>query len=401
MSKVEEQDIFKKALDCVRCGSCRVIYTDRIKSMRFGKQCPPGTYHLIESFYPAGLMYLAVGLMREQFPYSQRAVEAVYACTLCGYCQTICEEYVETKTMPVIGALRNKAVREGVGPLPGQKACIENLKKTDNILGEPREKRVAWLKGFPGPVKFLDKGDKASTLYFPGCQYSCNPSLEDVPGATAEIFSKAGIDWGILGEQEKCCGYLALALGYPEIFERYAQENAAAFNRLGVKQIVTSCPECYSTLKLRYPEVAPLEAEVIHTTDLFYRLVEEKRLKLKESKGRVTYHDPCHLGRYCYLYEQPRKVIQSIPGIELVEMERNRMDAWCCGAGGGVSMGNREYALATARDRIEEALSTGAEALITSCPNCALILGDAGKRSKTSMPVEDIASFLCRSLVKS
>jgi len=398
MSNMEEKEIFKKALDCVRCGSCRVIYSDRIRSMRFGKQCPPGTYHLIETFYPAGLMYLAVGLMREQFPYSPRAVEAVYACTLCRYCQTICEEYVETRTMPVIEALRNKAVRGGVGPLPEQKACVENLRKTGNILGQPQEKRRAWLKDLKKPVKFLDKGDKASTLYFLGCQYSCNPLLEDVPRATAEIFSEASVDWGVLGEQEKCCGYLALALGYPEVFEQYARDNMAVFKRLGIRQIVTSCPECYSTFKLRYPEVAPLDVEVIHTAELLHRLLAEKKLQLKEQRTKVTYHDPCHLGRYCYLYEEPRSVIQAIPGIELVEMERNRMDAWCCGAGGGVGMGNREYALTTARVRMDEALSCGAEALITSCPTCIQILRDAGTEVRTSLPVQDIAQLLYQSL---
>jgi Fe-S oxidoreductase len=133
--RMEDDHVFEKALDCVRCGSCRVIYASRIQSMRFGKQCPPGTHYLIESFYPAGLMYLAVGLMREQFPYSQRGVEAVYSCTLCKYCMTICEEFVETQTLPVIEALRSKAVREGAGPLPPQKACIEKLLSSDNILG--------------------------------------------------------------------------------------------------------------------------------------------------------------------------------------------------------------------------------------------------------------------------
>jgi len=396
---MEENEIFEKALDCVRCGSCRVIYADRIKSMRFGKQCPPGTYHLIESFYPAGLMYLAVGLMRKQFPYSPRAVEAVYACTLCRYCQTICEEYVETKTMPVIEALRNKAVKEGIGPLPEQKVYIENLNRVDNIIGQPKDKRVHWLRKIKGPVKHLGKGDKASTLYFPGCQYSCNPLLEDVPIATAEIFSEAGVDWGVLGEQEKCCGYLALALGYPGIFERYAKDNSATFYTLGIEQIVTSCPECYSTFKIRYPEVTSLDVQVIHTTELFHRLIEEKRLKLKENKTKVAYHDPCHLGRYLNLYEVPRLVIKSIPGIELVEMERNQMDAWCCGAGGGVRIGNEEYALTTARERVNEALSCGAELLITSCPNCLQILREARGNGTNHIKVKDIAILLRQSLV--
>jgi Fe-S oxidoreductase len=177
----KENKIFELALDCVRCGACHVIYADRSKSMRFGRQCPPGTRYLTGLFYPDGLMYLAVGLSREQFPYSQRAVEAVYSCTQCGYCQAICEGYVETQAMPVIQELRNKAVREGVGPLPGHKVAIENLTATDNILGQKQENRSAWLKGYKGSRKDLSTGDRAPVLYFLGCQYSCNPELKDVP----------------------------------------------------------------------------------------------------------------------------------------------------------------------------------------------------------------------------
>jgi len=398
MSTTEERDVFKKALDCVRCGSCRVIYTDRIRSMRFGKQCPPGTYHLIESFYPAGLMYLAVALMREQFPFSPRAVEAVYSCTLCHYCQTICEEYVETETMPVIEALRNKAVREGVGPLPEQKVCIESLKRTDNIFGRPKETRLEWLKGYRGSVKDLGRGERAKTLYFTGCQYSCNLQLKDVPLSTVEILDQSGLDWGVLGADEKCCGYFPLSLGFPELFESYARKNIAAFSRLGIERIVTSCPECYSTFKRRYPEVAPFNVEVLHSTELFHRLIEEKVFSLQEKEVKVTYHDPCHLGRYSYLYEIPRQVIQSIPGVQLVEMERNRGDAWCCGAGGGVRAGNREYALATGRDRISEAVSTGAEILVTACPNCLINLSEAAAEEGVPLSVRDVGTLLRQSL---
>jgi len=400
MSKEDERKIFELALDCVRCGSCRVIYADRIKSMRFGKQCPPGTHYLVESFYPAGLMYLAVGLMREQFAYSQRAVEAVYSCTLCGYCQAICEGFVETKTMSVIEVLRNKAVREGVGPLSEQKVYIENLEKTDNILGQHKKKRFEWLTEFKGKVKDLSKGDKAPVLYFLGCQYSRNSERGKDALSTSEILEHSGVEWGIMGEEEKCCGYMPLALGYPELFERYARDTITTFNRLGVKQIVTSCPECYYVFKTRYSEIAPLNAEVVHITELVHRLVKQGKLKFRRNEAKVTYHDPCYLGRYCHLYETPREVIRSIPGIELVEMERNRMDAWCCGAGGGVMMGNKEYALATGRERVDEALACRAEGLITSCPTCVQNLSDAKDEANTSITIQDITTLIHQSLVR-
>lgn len=396
--KCLKEEIFQKALDCVRCGSCRVIYADRIQSLQFGKQCPSGSYHLIESFYPAGLMYLAVGLMRKQFPFTKRGVEAIYACTLCHYCQTICEGYVEAKTIPVIETLRHKAVKEGVGPLSGQKGLIENLMKVENILGILPERRGDWLKKVPKTGRYLDKGEKVSTLYFLGCQYSSDPSLTEVPQAAAELFGITNIEWGFLGMKEKCCGYPALMLGYPEIFIKFVEENVVLFNNLGIKKIITSCPECYSTFKFRYPEVVNFDIEIVHITELFYHLLKEKRIKFKESRGKVTYHDPCHLGRYSFLYEEPRELIKAIPGKELLEMERNRMDAWCCGAGGGVRWGNYEYAQATASERLEEALATGSEVLISSCPNCLQILREVANKRRYRIQIKDITNLLRESL---
>ncbi len=398
MPTAEENKIFEKAQDCVRCGTCHVIYTTRIKSMRFGKQCPPGTCNLIESFYADGLMYLAVGLMREQFPYSPRAVDTVYSCTQCRYCQTICEEYVEAQTMPVIEELRNKAVREGVGPLPEQKKAIERFKRTGNVYGTSPDKKFSWLKNYSGKAKDLSTGGKASALYFIGSHYAFSPFTENIPASVAALLDKAGIDWGILGDAENCSGYHALALGYADLFKASAQKNIDTFNQLGIKQIIVSCPEDYSTFNLRYPEIAPLNVEVIHTTELFHRLVQDKKIKFKQHKAKITYHDPCHLGRYCGLYEIPRQIIQSIPGIELVEMERNRMDAWCCGAGGGVKLGKQDYAIAVGKDRVEEAVSSGAEILVTACPICIENFNEAKAQGNYPIQIQDLADLLCQSL---
>jgi Fe-S oxidoreductase len=223
--------------------------------------------------------------------------------------------------------------------------------------------------------------------------------LADVPVATAEILFRAGIDWGVLAGEERCCGYMPLALGYRDVFERYAKENSDVINRLGVETVVTSCPECYYTLKTRYPDVAPLNVEVLHTTELFYRLIGEGSVKLRENSVRATYHDPCYLGRYCDMYETPRDVIRSIPGVELVEMERNRMDAWCCGAGGGVRIGKKDYAVATGTERVDEAISSGADLLITSCPNCLENFWDARGKGKSTLAIQDIATLIGQSLI--
>jgi len=398
MPTTEEKKIFENALDCVRCGSCHVIYSTRIKSMRFGKQCPPGTFNLIESFYPDGLMYLAVGLSREQFPYSPRGIDAVYSCTLCRYCHSICEEYVETQTMPVIEELRNKAVREGVGPLPEQKKAIENLKATGSIYGYPREKRFAWLKKYQDKVKDLSRGDKASALFFTGANYAFSSSTEDIPLAVAALLDRGGIDWGVLGDAENCSGYPALALGYLDMFRELAKINIDAFNKLGVKQIIVACPEDYATIKLRYPEIGSLNAEIIHITELYHQLIRDKKITFKQNKLKATYHDPCYLGRYCGLYEKPRQVLQAIPGVELVEMERNRMDAWCCGAGGAVKIGKPDYAVAIGRDRVEEAVSSGAAVLVTACPLCFENFTEAKQAGKFNFEIKDLSVLLLDSL---
>lgn len=398
MDQMDEKMIYQTAQDCVRCGTCRVIYADRIKSFRFGTQCPPAQYYKIESFTPAGRMYTAVGIMREVFPCNKRAVETFYACTQCGYCQNICEEYGEVQTMPVIEAMRNRAVKEGAGPLPEQRKYMENFKKTGNIYAEPKKKRFAWLDKFKGTVKDISRGEKADVLYYVGPNYSFNKYTEYIPLGVAGILQRAGLDWGILGADERSSGYHALTLGYREIFKQTARENIEAFNRLGVKKILVSCPEDYYTFKLRYAEIATLDAEVIHVAELFHSLIKDNRLQLAENRLKVTYHDPCHLGRYCSLYEAPRDVIKSIPGIELLEMERNRRDAWCCGAGGGVKLGSREYAVATAKERVAEAESSGAEVLVTACPLCIENFIDAKAEENSSIQILDIATLLARSL---
>jgi Fe-S oxidoreductase len=399
MDPINDKMIYEEAQNCVRCGTCRVIYADRIKSKRFGAQCPPATYYKVESFSPAGRMYTAVGIMRDQLQFNKRAVETFYACTQCGYCQTMCEEYVEVQTMPVIEAMRTRAVKEGVGPLPDQKNNIENFKNTGNIYGDSPDKRFAWLKDIDKNVKDFSKGDTSDTLFYVGSNYSISPSTETIPLEIAKILQRAGFDFGILGLDEKSSGYHMLSLGERDIFVQTAEENIKTFNDLKIKTIIVSCPEDFHTIKMRYPGIAPLSAEVIHITELFDRLIKDKAITLKSTKRRVTYHDPCHLGRHSRLYEAPRNVISAIPGIELVEMERNRRDAWCCGAGGGVKLANKDYALATGMERIDEAAETGADALVTACPLCIEHFNDIKQNSKSPLDIIDVSALLFKVLM--
>jgi len=178
------------------------------------------------------------------------------------------------------------------------------------------------------------------------------------------------VDYGCLGKDEKCCGSVMLRMGDPE-FERLARENINMFNDLGIETLISSCAGCFKTIKGDYPKVGKLNFEVLHTVEFLRRLYEDKKLVFKNPvEKRVTYHDPCHLGRASGVYDDPRFIMEMIPGLELIEMPRNREYSRCCGAGGGLKSGYPDIQNKMAQRRVKEAEETGAEELVSACPFC-------------------------------
>jgi Fe-S oxidoreductase len=207
-------------------------------------------------------------------------------------------------------------------------------------------------------------------LYFPGCYLSYDPRLKKVARATANILKKAGVEFGILGEKENCCGESIRKTGDEELFKRLARENIKTFIDSGVRKILVSSPHCYHTFKNEYTEFK-VNFEVIHISSYLLELIESGRLEIKKDfDKKVTYHDPCYLGRHNDLYEEPREVLKQVPGLELVEMPDSRKNSLCCGGGGGriwmeTIKGERFSDL-----RLEQAAEVGAEVLVTTCPYC-------------------------------
>jgi Fe-S oxidoreductase len=207
-------------------------------------------------------------------------------------------------------------------------------------------------------------------LYFPGCYLSYDPRLKKVSRATAAILNKAGVDFGILGSQESCCGESIRKTGDEDVFKRLAKENIKAFVDNGVKKILVSSPHCYHTFKNEYPEFM-VHFEVVHITQYLFELIREGRLELKGEYPRaVTWHDPCYLGRHNGIYDEPREVLKQVAGLELREMPDSRSDSLCCGGGGGriwmeTLKGERFCDL-----RVDQAVEMGAEVLATACPYC-------------------------------
>ncbi len=230
-------------------------------------------------------------------------------------------------------------------------------------------------------------------IYFPGCMATYR--AKEIARGTIELLKRANVEFKMLGKDEWCCGSVLLRTGNIETAKEVAEHNIKALKNADTTQVLTSCAGCYRTLKKDYEKMfGKQDFEVIHIVDFLERLVEEGKLKFPEAKMKVTYHDPCHLGRHSGVYEAPRKILSSIPGLELVEMVRNRQNARCCGAGGGVRSAFKELSDKMADERLKEAEETGAEVLTSACPFCTFALREAAERNGSKIRVLDLPELL-------
>jgi len=321
--------------------------------------------------------------------------EVLYYCSQCYSCKVRCPMGIQLTE--VLMEVRRLAVREKAGPLEAHQALIGSVRNYDNPWMQPRQARDRWAKRLR--LKVLPR-ERAEVLYYPGCTAAYVSSAQPVALAAAAVMQGSGVDFGILGRDEACCGSTALRVGERGLFEDLATRNLEMFNRSGASILVTACAGCYGIIRHEYPRLGSLDLEVLHLSELLLRLLEEGRLELPERRIKVTYHDPCHLGRHGGVFEAPRRVLSAFPGLELVEMERIRENSLCCGAGGGVRTAHGSLAAELAGERLREAASTGAEALITCCPFCESNLGDAS-RATGGLPVLDLVELLNPGGVKS
>ena len=299
--------------------------------------------------------------------------EEIWRCTTCGTCPQKCPRDVKQIDSGV--ALRRIATAYGVYPEPVQPIRIVNasLRSDGNPLGEDRKNRANWTEGLS--VKTFTEG--MEILYFPGCYLSYDARLKKVAKATVKILNKAGVDFGILGTSESCCGESIRKTGDEELFKQLARENINTFINNGVKKILVSSPHCYHTFKNEYPEFMT-NFEIVHISQLLFDLIKEERLDLnKEYTKKITYHDPCYLGRHNGIFDEPREVLRRVKGIELNEMPDSRIDSLCCGGGGGRGWMETQKGERFSDIRIEQATGVGAEVLVTSCPYCITMLEDS------------------------
>jgi Fe-S oxidoreductase len=237
-------------------------------------------------------------------------------------------------------------------------------------------------------------------LYFPGCYPSYDSRLKRVATATVAILNKAGVDFGILGAKENCCGESIRKTGDEQLFKRLAKENIKTFIDNGVKKILVSSPHCYHTFTNEYPEFKA-KFEVVHISQYLFQLINEGRLELTKDYGKkITYHDPCYLGRHNGIYDEPREVLKKVPGLELIEMADSRQDSLCCGGGGGGIWMDTPKGERFSDLRLEQAVGVGAEMLVTACPYCIVNFEDSRLTLKDSesLEIKDITEIIQESI---
>jgi Fe-S oxidoreductase len=318
--------------------------------------------------------------------------EDLWLCATCNNCVQRCPRGVEI--IDVMRAMRRLLVPDGVVPasIPNLRSVMTSYASVGNPWGQEPQDRANWAKDLE--VKEFTEGTEV--LYFPCCYPSYEPRLKKVAQATATLLNKAGVNFGILGPKEMCCGESVRKAGNETLFKRLAKENIKTFVDMGVKKILASSPHCYHTFKNEYPEFKA-NFEVVHVSQYLFQLINEGRLNVTKEYGKkVTYHDPCYLGRHNGIYDEPREVLKKIPGLELKEMADAREDSLCCGMGGG------RIWMETAKNerfsdlRLQQAIGVGAEVLVTACPYCISQFEDSRLTLKDSeaIQIKDITEVL-------
>lgn len=365
---------------CTQCGEC-LQWCPMYDVLEEEASTPRGKLNTLKSLTRSryGLLASLLGPKPIHEETLNKFTEDIYRCTVCGTCQAVCESGIDTTQL--WETVRVEMAKLGKGPLPKQQDWIRRVSEARNLYDEPAETRTDWL---PSDIK---TSDRAEIGYFVGCTSSYR--TKTIAIATAKILKELKVDFVLLGPEEHCCGSPLIRTGQLDMVKELVEHNVNSLRSRGVQRVLYSCAGCFRTSLIDWPRFyGKLPFEVSHMTQFLADKIDEGKIKFKRRlNANITYHDPCHLGRHARVFEAPRKIIESIPGSRLIEMERNRMLSRCCGAGGGLKAGvpdlaltlavtRAEDALKMAAARVQEALTIEADLLTSACPFCYLNLND-------------------------
>jgi Fe-S oxidoreductase len=407
---------------CIKCKGCTWVDHTYMPGARFMTRCPSATMYEFDAYGAYGKMRIGHAMAEGVLGWNEKALEIVYACTLCGACDAGCKRNLDLEVELTLEALRVKAVKDGAGPMPEHKKVADDIIKRHNCFGALHKDRMAWMPKGISPSK------KAEVVYFAGCNASY--VNKEIAQSTVKIFKAAGTDFMMLPD-ERCCGNILFSVGMIDEAKAIAERNVEEMRKSGAKSIITSCAEGYRMWKVDYPKLLDISTEqlgfkVLHLVEYADEMIRSGRLRMKRPfESRVTYHDACSLSRLsepwtpwkgkrgwmgCVeprlkrrraangIYSQPRDILNAIPGLKLVEMKRIRENAYCCGAGRGTREAFPEFARFSANHRLEEIREVGAETLVTACPMCKSNFSKTVKENGDDVQVMDISEVICASI---
>ena len=407
---------------CIKCKGCTWVDHTYMPGAKFMTRCPSATKYEFDAYGAYGKVRIGHAMAEGLLDWNEKALEVMYACTLCGACDVGCKRNLDLEIELTLESLRVKAVKDGVGPMPAHKKVAENIAKNHNMYGAPHEKRTNWLPKGISPAK------KADVLYFAGCTSSY--VNKEIAQSTVKILNAAGTEFMLMSD-EWCCGNTVFSVGLFDEAKAIAQRNIDEVRKTGAKVLLTSCAECYRMWKADYPKLLNISTDdlgfkVVHLVEYVDEKIKNGALKMKKSfDTRLTYHDSCSLARLSQpwtpyegkrgwmgcveprlqrrrgdqeIYAKPRDILKAIPGVNLVEMPRTRENAFCCGAGRGATEAYPDLAKFAAEHRLEEVREIGAETLVSSCARCKNNFAQAVKASGGDVQVLDISEVICASI---
>lgn len=354
---------------CFQCGTCT-------SQCRVAETLPSFNPRMIHNHVKLGL---------------EDALLEVFKCTLCARCKEFCPRGVDTRALRI--AIREHMVSCGKYP-ENLRLMKEAMDKEHNVANFPNIDRAMWAEFLDEAPDDLYVRERADTIYFVGCMASFSPAVQSIPGSFVTFLDKIGVDFTIMGEDEWCCGYPLIVAGMSSYIEPLKEHNLKKIRDIGAKRMIFSCPSCYHTWRNEYR----VELEMLHHTEFIKKLIDEGSLSFSSSLNyKVTYHDPCDLGRNSLVYDAPRKVINSIPGIEFVEMKHSREYALCCGGGGDLEVVDAPLPTELGKKVIQEAEAIKVDVLITSCQQCKRTLVNA-LNGDSGLKVMDILELVLESM---
>src|SRR3989441_4038430 len=367
---------WKQLLDgytCTECGRC----SDNCPALATGKPLDPQkiVLDIRDQLLRDGPKLLADAKAETTPPahFVESKPEELWACTTCAACVEACPVTIE-HIDKIVDMRRHLTLMEGSAPPEAQRA-MTNIERAGNPWGEPRETRGDWAKDLGVPT--FAENPAAEYLYFVGCAASVDRRNQRVARALVAILRAANVSFAILGAEETCNGDPARRIGNEYLWQLQAQQNIATFSKYGVKKVIASCPHCFNTIANEYPQLGG-EYEVLHALQLVDRLIDERKLRFsRDGKEIVAYHDPCYLGRHNRIYDQPRAVLDALPGIERAEIApHHRERGFCCGAGGGRMWMEEKVGQRVNHRRIDQlqGAETGATKVASGCPFCLIML---------------------------